>query len=645
LAKQGFFVFPIRHNDKRPLIEDWEEEASIDPKKIEEWWTRWPNANIATAPGRHECMVIDLDVKHGIDGIENFRSLQLMNGDVPKTLLISTPSGGLHYWFGIPSGRGIPPSSVGRIMPGIDVRASGGYVLLPPSTVGGSVYRVTEGVLIADAPDWLIQEAEKRKTEPQAAPANVQTDSPGNRERAIDFLKSCAPAIEGEGGDTHTVKTAMELRDLGLSKESALALIQEHFNPRCIPPWEPDELAVKVANAFRYGANEPGAYAVGNPHEVFAEFLKSLPRDTTPADGPILFRDVLARAVPPVWELVPGLIEKGTVTFLSAPGGSHKSRVALQWGLSVDAGKPVFGRSVERARFVYVSYEDHADEVARRAQAIARRLTLPTDSAGEFWDLSGKDSPLAVIRESSEIELRPFWNSLHAHLKTIPGHKFVVIDSTYNALRFEGSAKINEGSVMAGIGLLQRLCDETDTTLLVLWHPSQAGQDRGDASGWSVAWHNAPRSRLSLTPVKDTEDAFELKVEKRNHGAKGKPVTLYWSDGILLPRSEAATVEQGARFLDACVSVAIQSAEQGSPIQKQRRLNVWMLDTIESRSGFRPSDREVKEALARAMSLSLLRYAPGTKYQTAGYYPVDPNRAGELAREAKHLQRAGASDA
>ena len=194
---------------------------------------------------------------------------------------------------------------------------------------------------------------------------------------------------------------------------------------------------------------------------------------------PVSFGDVLARTVPPVQEIIAGLVERQTVTFLSAPGGSHKSRLAVQWGLSIDAGIPIFGRAVERCAFHCLSYEHHADEVARRAQSIARRLSLPHDTDAQFWDLSGQDAPLAVIRESGECETKPLWDKLRSHLTADSRHKFVVIDSTYNALRFEGAAKINKGAVMAGISLLQRLCDECNCTLLVLWHPSQAGQEPG----------------------------------------------------------------------------------------------------------------------------------------------------------------------
>jgi hypothetical protein len=383
------------------------------------------------------------------------------------------------------------------------------------------------------------------------------------------------------------------------------------------------------------------------PSQVFsaAEIFGHFAGLHSPNIGPVSFGEVLAREVPPVQEVVAGLVEKGTVTFLSAPGGSHKSRLAVQWGLSINADIPIFGRAVESARFVYVSYEDHADEVARRSQAIAHRLKLPLECDGQYWDLSGKDSPLAVVLETGECETREFWNTLHDHLTAITGHKFVVLDSTYNALRFAGAAKINEGAVMAGIGLLQRLCDETNSTLLVLWHPSQAGQERGDASGWSVAWHNAPRARLSLTPVKDTEDAFDLKVEKRNHGPKGKPLTLHWSDGVLLPYTETDTVEHKAAFLNASVRVAVAAAEQGAPIQKQRRINGWMLDEIERAIGRRPNEREVKETLAAALPAGLLRYVGGSQYRTAGYYPADQERALELAHGAKRGVTKGGEDA
>jgi RecA-family ATPase len=195
-------------------------------------------------------------------------------------------------------------------------------------------------------------------------------------------------------------------------------------------------------------------------------------------------------------------------------------------------------------------------------------------------------------------------------------------DSTYNVLHFRGSAKIDEGAVKSGIEFLNRLCDETDTTMLALWHPSQSGQQRSDASGWSVAWHNTPRARLSLTPDKGSEGVYELRVEKRNNRPKGKPVTLYWSDGVLLPRTEMQNAEQSSLFTDACIKVALQAAEQDAPIQNQRHLRGWMIDRIEQAAGFKPSERQVKEELPRLLSVGKLRNQKGHGKQMAGYFPV-----------------------
>jgi RecA-family ATPase len=225
-------------------------------------------------------------------------------------------------------------------------------------------------------------------------------------------------------------------------------------------------------------------------------------------------------------------------------------------------------------------------------------------------------------------------------LRSIPGHKFVVADSCYNVLRFVGQAKINETAVKAALNLLDHLCAVTNSTMLYLWHPSQAGIERGDASGWSVAWNNTPRARLSISRDRKSRDAFDLKVEKRNNGPTGDTITLHWHDGVLLPRSDLDTTEQSALLYEACISVALLSAENGSPITKQRNLFSWQLDEIERAAGRAPSQSEVKEQLALAVSRGRLRYLKGYGKQQAGYFPRETDPA--LMRETGHDTAASA---
>ena len=67
-------------------------------------------------------------MKNGILELERLASE--LGFEVPDTLAVATPSGGFHLYF-----KGTVQSSAGRIAPGIDVRSSGGYVLVPGSVL------------------------------------------------------------------------------------------------------------------------------------------------------------------------------------------------------------------------------------------------------------------------------------------------------------------------------------------------------------------------------------------------------------------------------------------------------------------------------------------------------------------------------
>lgn len=76
---------------------------------------------------------LDLDRKHGVDGVANLNKLADRHGfEIPRTTTVCTPSNGYHVWLTVPGGT-IVPNSVGRVGPGIDIRSSRGYVTGPGS--------------------------------------------------------------------------------------------------------------------------------------------------------------------------------------------------------------------------------------------------------------------------------------------------------------------------------------------------------------------------------------------------------------------------------------------------------------------------------------------------------------------------------
>jgi hypothetical protein len=381
------------------------------------------------------------------------------------------------------------------------------------------------------------------------------------------------------------------------------------------------------------GDDKVGAddYLVKHGAKALQELILSTPalgeqQQSTPGDE-ITVSDMLGREVTPVEELIPGWLEKGIPTFLAGVGGVHKSRLALQWALCLNAGAQLWGvgeglkglrDAKPTATMVYCAAEDDANELARRAQAITRTLKLSKPKQGVFWPC--KDAALVIMHESAEVELRPFYHRLVRRLQAIKGHKVVVLDSAYDFVRFAGRAKIDEDAVNYFIKvILQGICDQTDSTLLIPWHPSQAGSGRDSMDGWSVAWHNAARARLALSEVKDADDTYELRAVKRNHGPKGQPLRIRFHNGALLPNDLLPGEEKTAAVRKACVDAALYANSMGLPLTRQKKPTQAIIDKISKMAGVPLSGPRIKEELEEAVYEGKLKYQPGYGRTKAGY--------------------------
>ena len=129
-------VFPLRPGDKRPYPGSHGfEDATCDPTRIQAWWTAAPASNIGIATG-HTVDVVDLD---GANGVLSY--LRDLTDAMPPILGVAHTRrpGGWHYYVAS-TGAG----NRAHMLPGIDYRGRGGYVLAPPSVVDGITYRWTQ---------------------------------------------------------------------------------------------------------------------------------------------------------------------------------------------------------------------------------------------------------------------------------------------------------------------------------------------------------------------------------------------------------------------------------------------------------------------------------------------------------------------
>lgn len=147
-ARWGWPVFPLVEGTKRPATRNGFLDATTDVVKIQSYWAAHPLANIGVATG-HAFDVIDVDVpkmkdgKLTPDGRETFAKLLERidpddgTGALPDCYGINaTPTGGLHLLV-LPTGAG----NRGGLLPGIDTRGIGGYIVAPPSQRPEGRYR------------------------------------------------------------------------------------------------------------------------------------------------------------------------------------------------------------------------------------------------------------------------------------------------------------------------------------------------------------------------------------------------------------------------------------------------------------------------------------------------------------------------
>jgi len=116
---------------KHPHLRHGLTEASTDPRLIELWWARWPGANIGLRTG------VAMDVAD-VDSAEGWHGLcHLLGGELPAGPRVRTGGGGWHFWF-----RPLGYGNRVRLLPGLDWRGNGGYVVAPPSRhASGADYR------------------------------------------------------------------------------------------------------------------------------------------------------------------------------------------------------------------------------------------------------------------------------------------------------------------------------------------------------------------------------------------------------------------------------------------------------------------------------------------------------------------------
>ena len=520
-AARGWPVFPCRA-DKTPLTAHGVLDATTDPEKVREWWSRWPGANVAVSAGDAGLLVLDFDPGSSPEDVE-----ARMGAPLPDTALVAaTPRGGEHWYYALDPGE-LVASSASRVGDHVDVRAFHGYVLLPPSATGDGTYEWVEEGRPARRPDALIALANRARSRSDRRDEwTIEPDLAENVALATRWLREQAkPAVEGRGGDNTAYATAAMMKSYGVSEALARDLMWEHWNPRCDPPWPADEwdhFAAKVRNGYSYNTSPPGnvtpAYHVARTAAAF----KPVPTEADGGDGHelragrfrIVDREGLARVRPPQW-LVPGLVVEGSHALLVGSFGTFKTFLALDLALTIAAG--VLPEAVGGPEDWRGPWRTNRPGPVLFAAGEGRPGLRQRVEAWEALHLGGErvedfmltDPVPRITDEPATVEA-----FIKLALKMRPGgYRLVVVDTVGRAM--QGANENQQEHASSFTALVEHLQRELGCSVLALHH---TGHGRADSPRGSTVFsadadtmvlarreENALEVRLTMSKQKDAE--------------------------------------------------------------------------------------------------------------------------------------------
>ena len=364
-AAQGWKVFPCRAGAKTPMTEHGVKDATSDPAQIQRWWTQTPNANIGLACGSSGLVVVDVDGRHG--GFQSWAALKARHGIDDATLTSLTGGGGWHLIYQAP-GDLDARNSAGLLGPGLDVRANGGYIVVPPSLhPSGSRYAWdADRPVPIPLPDSLRRLLERKPSPRAPAPAGL---NPGNGYGAAALrqeLDDLARAAEGTrndrlnraafalgqlvaGGELARLDVERGLRAvalaIGLSEAEAVRTIASGLASGMSEPRMTPEPARQPLTGHR--ADEPPPRPDLTPTEPgwlagddLAEQIHSTPGAAAAATAePRTWEDMAGMIGPVAWEW-PGYLPSAFLMLLVADSGIGKSNLALRIAQTYLTGAP-----------------------------------------------------------------------------------------------------------------------------------------------------------------------------------------------------------------------------------------------------------------------------------------------------------------
>ncbi|AFL87463.1 bifunctional DNA primase/polymerase famiily protein [Terriglobus roseus DSM 18391] len=590
----------------------------------------WHDDDLPAIPvGKHNMVVIDCDVAkpNRPDGRVAFAALCTRESiDLSSAFVVTTPSGGLHFYFktDVPYGN-----SPGALPAGIDVRGRGGYVVGPGAVMpDGRTYRHDHGSweaipLLPEAlakylrakDDASLSIGASAETTDALAPVSATASDPESAgevlpiatdrdktyaERALEAEVAKLSAL-GPGGrrnaglnDACFVMGTLAANGSIEAQHVAERLYAASVENGHVAKHGHEQTAATIESGIRAGMKKPRPLLPDGPDIPLQALLDS----ATTAKQAIAPKPIGKRAVSllqgsqiveePISWLWEGYLPKGKLTLLAGAGGTGKSTLAFNMAATITNGTqwpdgtlcPQTGNVL-----IWSSEDDPADTIKPRLMAVNADQTRYGIIAGTI-DENGERDAFDPARDME---------SLREAVTQIGGIKLLIIDPIVTAVTGD-MHKAND--VRRSLQAIVDFASEMDCAVLGITHFAKGTAGKNSAERVIGSQAFAALARMVLVAAREEDSERRVFTRAKSNNSVDTGGFSYTIEALMLHSNIVATrvvwgeaLEGSSRSILADVEDEKKDEDEKSQLSRAQQ---FLLDSM--RHGPVPSKELMEHA-------------------------------------------------